>query len=355
MSIRQLSLACLCCLMCGPLSATRVAAQAAPSDPTPSQPPASMPVDSSQPGSAQAPAPADAVAPADAAPSGSELLVPSSDELQVPREGPPPSNPYPTNRGVRPRRWSAADTARVRLMLEAERARRRRVGAEPSAPPQAPPPLAPVLHGDAGAAIGIGLSVDAIFHNDVGFRLFDQRKASSRLGIWASHDLATLQKRWILSGELGFGVDGNDSSDLFNGDVQAHLSSSTFHGALSLRWDACSIFAPHVRAAGGVSLMDLELSLNGEPNETDHAVSGFGALGAGFLLHTPARLFENRAGKLASLSLGIMFEAGYALRSPVDFALKNHGDARSIDIVNAKLGRLDLSGTYLRTSLVARF
>jgi hypothetical protein len=237
-------------------------------------------------------------------------------------------------------------------MLDAERARRRQVRGGTNAPPQPP---APVVHGNAGAAFGLGLSADAIFHNDVGFRLFDERKASSRLGIWASHDLATLKPRWIVDGELGFGVEANDANNLFNGDVQAHLGTSTFHGALSLRWDACSMFAPHVRVSGGVSLLDLELNLSGEPSEKDHAVSGFGALGAGFLVHTPARLFESRNGKLASLSLGIMFEAGYALRSAVDFALKNHGDSRSIEVVNAKLGRLDLSGAYVRTSLVARF
>jgi hypothetical protein len=212
------------------------------------------------------------------------------------------------------------------------------------------------VHGDAGAAIGLGLSVDAVFHHDVGFRLFDQSKANSRLGIWASHDLATLRKRWILSGELGFGVEGNDGTGLFDGSVSAHLRSSTFYGAVSVRWDACSIFAPHLRASGGASAIDLELQMSDEPNETDSAVSGFGALGAGFLLHTPARAFESRTGQFASLSFGVMFEAGYAVRSPVDFALKNRSATpRSIEIISAKLGRLDLSGPYLRTSLVARF
>ena len=283
-----------------------------------------------------------------------ELLVPPSDELQAPREAPPPNNPYPANHGAFPRRWNAADTARVRLMLEAERARRGRLQSRAGTVPASQPE--PVVHGDAGAAIGIGLSVDAVFHDDVGFKLFDENKATSRLGLWASHDLATLTKRWIIAGELGFGLEGNDGTRLFSGDGEAHLHATTFHGALSLRWDACAVFAPHVRASGGVSALDLELQLGGgEAKETDHAASGFGALGAGFLLHTPARLFESRAGKVASLSLGVMFEAGYALRSPVEFALKNKGDSRSIEIINAKLGRLDLSGAYLRTSLVARF
>jgi hypothetical protein len=349
MSVSQLSTAFLFVLLS--FTTARVAAQAgAPSGtPAPSQAPAT-------------PAPAAAGgtpggAPVNAGqPNGDALLVPA-DELQVPREPPPPSNPYPTNPGVRPRRWTSSDVARVRMMLEAERVRRGQLRArarDVSRPP--PRPAAAVVHGDAGAAIGLGLSVDAIFHHDVGFRLFDQSKANSRLGLWASHDLATLRKRWILSGELGFGVEANDGTGLFDGSVSAHLRSSTFHGAVSVRWDACSIFAPHVRASGGASAIDLELEMSDGPNETDSAVSGFGALGAGFLLHTPARAFENRAGKFASLSLGFMFEAGYALRSPVDFALKSRSATpRSIEIVSAKLGRLDLSGPYLRTSLVARF
>jgi hypothetical protein len=334
----------------------RVAAQAAAKSDTParSQAPAtpagtSAPVTPAAAAASGIPegAPANAPQPAD-----DGLLVPA-DELQVPRELPPPNNPYPTHRGVQPRRWTSTDVARVRMLLEAERARRGQLRARAR---EIVEPLPPAVHGDAGAAIGLGLAVDAIFHHDVGFRLFDQSKANGRLGLWASHDLATLRKRWILSGELGFGVEANDGTGLFDGNVQAHLRSSTFHAAASVRWDACSIFAPHVRASGGASVIGLELETSDEPNETDSAVSGFGALGAGFLLHTPARAFENRLGKFASLLFGVMFEAGYALRSPVDFALKNRSATpRSIEIVSAKLGRLDLSGPYLRTSLVARF
>jgi hypothetical protein len=121
-----------------------------------------------------------------------------------------------------------------------------------------------------------------------------------------------------------------------------------------VRWDACTFLAPHLRLAGGASLFELQLDGNNF-QESDSAVSGFGSLGAGFLLHTPARSFETRSGKYASLSFGLLLEGGYALRSPVDFALRTVRDQRAIDVVNARLGRLDLSGPYIRTSLVVRF
>ena len=272
-------------------------------------------------------------------------------------EPPPASNPYPTSRGLQPRRWTSDDMARVRRMLEAERARRGQLAARArNGQRPATEPEAPQRYGDAGSAIGLGLSLDAVFHSDVGFRLFDQSKASTRFGMWVSHDLAMLSKVAVLSAELGFGVEANDGNADYNNDVlPMHLHTSTFHGALSARWNACSFFAPHVRASGGVSVLDLDVASSGDTHDTDRAVSGFGALGVGFLVHTPPRLFENRSGHLASLKLGVMFEAGYALRSSVQFALENHAPARGIAVVNAGLGQLDLSGAYLRTSLVARF
>jgi hypothetical protein len=282
-------------------------------------------------------------------------------EGQGTREAPIDNNPYPMQPGNQPRRWSNADIARVRRMLEAERTRRAARGAQLGSEPHPAEPLAlreeeqPVKHGNAGAPFAIGLAVDAVFHNDAGFRLFDQSKASSRLGVWVGYDLASLSPEVVLSGELGFGVEGQQGESVFNmHSVPMKLQSNTFHAALAARWNACSFFAPQLRASGGVSLFDLQLDVDAV-SETDKAVSGFGALGAGFWLHTPARLLESRRGKFASLKFGVIVEAGYAVRSSVDFALRNHSSARSIPIVRADLGQFDLSGPYVRTSMVTRF
>jgi hypothetical protein len=232
----------------------------------------------------------------------------------------------------------------VRAQERAQRARERRLARESQ----------PRVYGDAGAAFTLGLSLDAIFHDDVGFRRFDGRETSARIGVFAGYDVLTLAPRVVLSGELGVGFENQRGDRRLDGNGRMELRTQTFYGALSLRWDATSFLAPQLRASGGASLLDLELALDGG-DERDHAVSGFGALGLGVLLHTPARLFESRSGKLASLKFGVLIEGGYALRSPADFSLRGGGDARGIEVVNARLGRLELSGPYLRGALVVRF
>jgi hypothetical protein len=222
---------------------------------------------------------------------------------------------------------------RVRVMLAAEHEQDRREAEAARNKPKL------VKHGNAGAALAIGLSIDAVFHSDEGFHLFDHPTANARLGFWAGYDLVTLDKRAVLSGDL----------------VSARLLSQTIQAGVSVRWTGCSFLAPQLRASGGVSLFDLQLTVDSEPRTHDHATSGFGALGAGFLLHTPPRTFENSSGQFASLSFGLQFEAGYALRSSVDFALHSPPSDHAIPVVNANLGRLDLSGAYIRTSIVSRF
>ena len=327
----------------------------------PAEPPLASPYTQAAPAVPAAPSGVPEAAPpgAPAAPAEGTAVPPGATPTRF--EPPPPLNPYPTNRGMSPRRWTSEDMARVRRMLEAERARRSQTAGRARYAPRrgrAIEPELPRVYGDAGAAFGLGLSIDAVFHDDRGFRSFDQSKASSRLGMWASYDLASLSKIAILSGELGFGVEANDgAAELGMGNqLPMHLHSTSFHAALGVRWDIASFFAPHVRLSGGVSALDLEVAPSAsEEVETDSALSGFGALGAGFLLHTPARLLENRRGQLASLKFGVMLEVGYALRSSVDFALNAARSSRSIPVVNADLGQLDLSGAYVRSSLVTRF
>jgi hypothetical protein len=245
----------------------------------------------------------------------------------------PERNPYPS---AARHPISSEELARVHALLAADRNRK-----------------PPVVHGDASAPFAVGLSLDAIFHSDVGFRLFNDRRAAARFGIWLGYDLLTIAPHLILSGELGAGFENIEGDELFGGSGRARLSSQTFQGAFSARWEACSFLSPQLRASGGASLFDLELQLDEAAH--DHAVSGFGALGVGVLVHSPPRTFENRAGQFAPLSFGLLIEGGYALRSPIDFTLESPGGVHRIPVSDAKLGRLDLSAPYVRTSLVARF
>jgi hypothetical protein len=348
MSVGRLAACTL--MLISTFGAARTAAQAAADAPAAPAPPAAQ---ASAPSASPAPASATEGAPAAASPatppSAADGAAPASpyslapaQPTAAPPEGPPEQNPYPN---ASQHRWSDADVQRVRAMLAAQREQDRVEAAKPK----------PVKHGDAGAAFALGLSIDAIFHSDQGFHLFDSPTADARLGFWLGYDLLTVSKGWVMSADLGFGVESLEGNSLFGGDVRARLVSQTFQGGVSVRWTGCSFLAPQLRASGGVSLFDLQLDVDSEPRSHDHDVSGFGALGAGFLLHTPARTFESRSGKFASLTFGLQFEVGYAVRSSVDFALQSPSNAHNIPIVNANLGRLDLSGAYIRSSLVSRF
>ena len=68
-------------------------------------------------------------------------------------------------------------------------------------------------------------------------------------------------------------------------------------------------------------------------------------------------MFEKRNGGLASLSFGLMVEAGYTLAGPIALALdaEEAPAARAIPITESELGELNGSGPYLRASLATRF
>jgi hypothetical protein len=133
------------------------------------------------------------------------------------------------------------------------------------------------------------------------------------------------------------------------------LSSTTLFGAASVRYVLASWLQPQARLALGASLLNLAMVTQNEPQDEDDAFSPFASLGAGFLLRSPTRSFENHEGRFAALSFGVLFEAGYALRAPVNFKLGSASSPTAIPLTQAKLGELSLGGPYIRTSLVSRF
>jgi len=241
------------------------------------------------------------------------------------------------------RRWSAADVARIRAELAAQRAakaaaRKRRK---------------PRVYGDAGAANMLGFELLGSFRRDVGYEHFERGATSVRLGVFGSRDVLTLAPKLIASLELGVGFEHDSAKRLFDASSGAKLDSQTLHGGLTLRWDALSCVSPLLRAWGGASLFQLTFSGSARDFETERTSSRFGALGAGFLFHTPARTFESRGGRFSSFGLGVLIEAGYAWRSPVDFEISG-AEGRAIRVIGPSLGGLALSGPYLRSAFVVR-
>jgi hypothetical protein len=212
----------------------------------------------------------------------------------------------------------------------------------------------PVRHGDPRAHWTFALSLDSVFYTDVGYDLFDDDNVSTRLGLWAGYDIAELAPRTTLAIELGFGAEAQEQG-IWQGALRTKFESQTFSAGASLRYALFSWLDPQLRASTGITRLAFELETDDATGFDDHAISGFGALSAGVLVHTPAQLLENRLGQFASLTIGLLIEGGYALRSSVNVDPTRKAADHAIPITEAELGELALSGPYVRSSVVVRF
>jgi hypothetical protein len=289
---------------------------------------------------AEQPAPVTAVGPGPAAfePEGNGKAQPAAGAA-APTE---PSAPPPGAAGARRfRRWTPEEIARVRDALARQR---KQMLSEVHRTP-----------GDPTARFTLGLEISTVYRPDQGFERFELGHWSPRFGIFAAIDIVPLQERLALFAELGAALEHDQSNNLLGAGTSAELSSQTLQLGVGLRWEALPWLSPQVRLSGGASLFQLDVNGASGSFDTGYATSVLGALGAGFILHTPARTFETAEGKLAAFRLGLLVEAGYALRSSIDFSLRTKPDARRIEVIDASLGSLSLSGGYLRFAAVLRF
>jgi hypothetical protein len=331
MTSKLCSLCVLALALCSPAARTRAqaatppaaAAVAAPATATPATPAAPAPT-AGNPAASVAPAPSEPAAPVVAA-------------------EPAPVRATPT--------WTHADVARVRAMLRAQRA-----GQAQSAAGTSPPiAMLPAIHGDAGAAIAVSLNIDSIFYyEDAGYDLFAEDDVTPRFGLSIGYDVLAFARDMFLAAELGWGYETEDEHGVLS-RMKTELNTHTFYAGASLRYVLWPWLQPQARLAAGASVLDFEAQISGEPRTSDRGVAPFASLGAGVLLRTPTRSFENHHGELASLSVGLLVEAGYAVRSGVSFQLGEDPGKHAIPVAQASLGELSLSGPYVRTSLVTRF
>ncbi|MET0387931.1 MAG: hypothetical protein ABW321_18305 [Polyangiales bacterium] len=291
-------------------------------------------------------APPEAYAPSPS-PSPSEPPAAAGAAAPLPSPSAPPAAAgaaAPAPRDTGRRHWTRDDVARIRAELAAQRAADRARRSRPL----------PRVYGDAGAPWLLGIELTTSFLNDEGFEIFNADRRQTRFGVLGQRDVLTLAPKLIAALELGASFESYEADRL----LALEMKSQTLHAGVVLRWDALSVLSPIVHAWGGASLFQLDTRSGGPGSadlDVDDAASGFGALGGGLLLHTPARLFESRRGDFSSFGLGLWVEGGYALRSPIDLDLRTQTSARSIRVVDASLGRLSLSGPYLRFALVVRF
>ena len=212
------------------------------------------------------------------------------------------------------------------------------------------------IHGDAGAAWGVGMGVSNRLYRHRSYDAFADEDVNQRFDVWLSHDLLSLSANLIAAGELGFGSESAHNTELLDGALSTKLRSYHLHAGVNLRWVLAPMFQPHLRAvfAPAIIRAELELEQDGTHLQESH-FSPAADLGVGFTLRTPTRLFETRGGRLASLSLGLLLEVGFSFAKALPLALQSDGEEGMIARESADLGRLIRSGPYLRSTLVARF
>jgi len=307
---------------------------------------------------AQATVPEQAPAATTPAPAATEPAPPVAEPAPPPTAAPdaaPIPDPAETTEEERQRR--EADRARIRLLLA--RARAERAALEQQQPQQAAhepaPQPEPVRHGDAGAAIAVGLSLELPWHTESTFDLFSDNDVGQRYGLWATYDLLALGESAFLAAGGGFDVEQMEVDNLFASSLDTELSAVVLYGTAVLRYVPVDWLQPHARLSLGGQFVRSRLSFNDGYYQNDGDLP-FGSLGAGFTLRTPSRLFESRRGEMAALSFGIMVEGGYALVSALEMKVDGSGpDDRDIALIESDLEDLDRSGPFMRMSLVARF
>jgi hypothetical protein len=192
---------------------------------------------------------------------------------------------------------------------------------------------------------GIGGSLR--FRSDHGYRQLHSAKQQSEFELTGAYDVFQPVRRLVFAAGLDYRYAAFGDSDtllILTHAVQADLIA---------RYTPASWLFPHVRAGIGAQLSRADLD-DDVYKAHDRNASVTGSLGAGFTLQTPRRLFETWGGHLASLSLGLLLEGGYAFASAADFQLKIKTNS-DLPLARIPLGKLDLGGPYLRILAVVRF
>jgi hypothetical protein len=228
--------------------------------------------------------------------------------------------------------------------------------AKPNPPTIAPAPPRPVR--SAGSSLALAIVFERSWANDRGYDVFGDRSRVRQVGLWVAHDIWSISQRVIVAAEAGW-VGWDETSDYLDTDVETKLTTGSLHVGANIRYTLEPWLQPHLRLAVGVSFLEMKIeSIEDSSAATfsDRRVLPFGSLGGGLFLRTPTRLFENKRGNFASLSLGVLVEGGYTLAGAASFSLKPKEHSKEdIEINSADLGKLNRSGGYVRISLVVRF
>lgn len=217
-------------------------------------------------------------------------------------------------------------------------------------PPQFHPlrPKPPRVYGNAGAPFSFGIGGGLAWRNEDHAR-FGTQDGNGALDVFASYDVWAPSRVFVLSFGLSYRYDQRPRTQL------AELTENLLTADLTARMRAASWLWPHLRAGAGVALTRVDVrDREGGISLDDRAPGAAGSFGAGVTLRTPTRALETHGGKLASLSIGVMFEGGYTLAQDAELTPqpKHGGDVRRASPTSFQSER---SAAFLRVLGVARF
>jgi hypothetical protein len=210
------------------------------------------------------------------------------------------------------------------------------------------PPVEPVRHGDATAPFALGIGGSVLWYGDHDYALTDL-KHTGAFELFATYDVWTPVPGLVLAAGASL---RHESRTI---DFYYDLRQNTVQAELMARLVATPWLHPHVRVAvGGVITNFSRTDSTADVKYEDTSGGVASTFGAGFTLRTPPRLFETHRGRLASLSMGVLVEGGYALNQDATLEAKPT-EGSEIERATFSLGSLDRSAAYLRIAAVVRF
>jgi len=204
--------------------------------------------------------------------------------------------------------------------------------------------------------VTVQFNLDTVWYKDKSFDFFSDHDNATSPGVSVGYSI-WLDKSLAIVPEIGWSMSSQSASGLFGGAInRTELKAQRAYAGASLRLGLLSFLGAHARVAGGASFLDATVQPS-SPNTTleDTGMSSFVSFGGGLTVHSPAGALETQSGSLRSLLFGVTVEGGYELGGSVDLTPVPTGDTGRIATEYMKLGTLERSGPYFRSSLVVRF
>ncbi len=202
----------------------------------------------------------------------------------------------------------------------------------------------------------LGIAFTGTWLTQRSYDYFSDDDLHRALGATFSADVWSLAPRL----ELFVGVDASyattSQSESRGYVIAGELDQTDLGGYVGLRAAVLDWLAPHVRVAGGASLIDAKLELRSDAVERDE-VLGYATLGAGITFLSPSQRLSSTRRRFNSLGLAGQIEGGYAFARDLEWTLPSiaAGASQRVAVAPTPLGTLERGGPYLRLALLARF